>query len=191
MLKHLPPYLLFFHVIERFFLASCHFLCDSRLWWFQASLNIWSSSSRGIVSPATMMIVALNLLSLPFPVQLVQQSCLHLHYTKLANFSLLSPLLDWMLSCGSLQSLLQFDPQNIFFFLIFAFLIANCIIIITIIFIIIKNCFNSSVSNPSLLTKKVISFVRLIFSFLVEYMVVINWMTIYETHPNSWCTTIG
>ena len=35
-------------------MASCHFLHDSALGWFQASLNIWGSSSIGLVLLAIM-----------------------------------------------------------------------------------------------------------------------------------------
>ena len=58
---HFPPYML----PNSFWMASCHFLHDLGLGWFQASLNVWISSSS-LVSSATIAIVAKPINNLNF-----------------------------------------------------------------------------------------------------------------------------
>ena len=96
----------------------------------EGPVEFWVSSSVGIVSSATMVIVAKSIknpsfLQLPSLAQPVSHFYWHLHYTRLANFLLLSPLLDLMWFLRSLQLCLQFLLKKAFFLSIIIFSIAN------------------------------------------------------------------
>ena len=138
--------------VNSFWMASCHFLHDLRQEYSQTSWNVWVPSLMDLVSLPTMEIVAksikkVKLSSALFSLAARSILCWHLHYTKLANFSLHVPL--WI-ECGlgdHFKLILNLTLEMNFFHFLNTFRISNCIMMIIITFIMRWNHFTFSSSS--------------------------------------------